>query len=341
MQHVMLEEMAVLNLTSSPWQNLSPIRINEDLSSGDISSFYLIEIAFSEKPIYGIVGSICARNILDGQIYCHEKVFPEKLERIKRELVNDLIQKNPIVLIAELDDIWNFSPSLISEWECLRIAQTKNGQPLRLFKLPEEWNVSLAKIPLCLADGHHRYHAIRNLIMSEKGWQEASIAAAIFPVSSSPTSRKKVDFSQGEFPCSSFFSFLDRYSILKEIDRNRFSDGIKIRFQKKWYEIPINLSIKNLLGIRASKDCMIFSHLFFLELLKKSKINAPFRLIPELDSYELENEMEKTDNDGIILPPDDPNSVIKFAFGGKILEANSTFFKAKFPDNLITHRIII
>jgi len=337
----MSEELENLNLTFKSWDNFNPIRIEATEPLESKSSFFLVEFDSQEQASYGLVGSLSIKNILGGQIHCHEAIFPEKLERIQREFSKELVQKNPIVLIANLDCILNFSPP-VTELKCIKSAKTKSKQTLRLFELLAEDIPDLSMIPLCLADGHHRYHAFKNLILSHKDWERASLASVVFPASGVLTSRKRVVFLEDSFSLAPFFHFLQRNSLVEEIHRDSKCEGIKLRFQGRWFEIPIRLVFKKFSQRERFQDCLLFPHQFLLRLLKESKvkIKTPFSLVPEEDLFQLEKDMELNRFEGFILPADNPESVMKIAFEGKILEANSTFFKPKFDNNFITHRMI-
>ncbi len=330
MRHAMLEEMEVCNPTSQVDFKLQPVSNLED------PNFFLYEQKFEEESNIGLLCSISAGNF--GLIYEHEETFSYRIGALYQDLKLQKAQINPILLLTEDIAFKRKIGELKSVAAPKKNVCDQKGNIHSVWAIENREKVIALQGPMTIADGHHRYAAIQKLVEDTQFQNSVSLFAAVFY-------RDDVKLSRNAFIVNVvldehiLLARLNTIAKLNEIDGFCHSSNILVCIYGIWYEMVFK---KELLA-KMPKDYLA------IEIFSEIVLNNIFQICchsyhPKIQMisdrvHPIESQITHKERCVFIFPQEDPANICNFSRTGRLLAPNSTFFRQKFINNIISHQI--
>ena len=174
------------NSRKHAYDHLQSMIRNKIIFQEDDECFYVYHLNKYKKNLYGIVASININNQSKKKILKHEAIYNERSKSILKTLKNTKMQVGPVYLSFRDKTNLNLIINKYKKIKPLYKFKTLGGTTRSLWRVSEVKDIDYIKKEYTkvkkfyIADGHHRFSALEDLLKSTKNKQSVNMLSAIF-----------------------------------------------------------------------------------------------------------------------------------------------------------------
>lgn len=310
-------------------------RLEEWINNGILKSFegesliilrqrYSTDGSFFER--LGVIG-IADISKPENKFLEHENVIPEYVEQRKKHILKLGAQTEPVFMVVDSPSLHSILWEIMEKKGCAKSYEEPKGTWNDICIVNEEEYLRKIKEDLMerttiIADGHHRYRAMNELMKETSGfWNKLMVYVTSIEADSTRIGEvhRIFDLWDGVYE-----------DLLKFYDFQKFEGEGKI-------PAPSLVNRESTILLKKREELKQYEDVYlveeFLNLGKRK--NEDFHVEYTSSLEKLNEEIEKNRNKaGIIMPVWEKKKFYEIVQGGKLLPAKSTYFYPKIPSGI-------
>ena len=308
--------------------------------------FYVYHLNKYNKNLYGIVASININKVSKRKILKHEAIYKERSKSILKTIQNTKMQVGPVYLSFKnklnVDRIINKYKKI----KPLYKFKTLGGTTRSLWKVSNVKDIiyikkEYAKVKqFYIADGHHRFTALEDLLKVTKNKQSINMLSAIFDQNNINILGFHRIAKVKNYNHKLFISNLERlFSVIKKTKFSlpRKNGALMIYTKAQWYTVDLTSNIN--IYKKHETDTDILEKVIIKTISNKSskmKLENLINVPGKSDHKQLSKDVDKGKADiAFFICPLAIKKIMSLADRGKVVPKKSTYFDPKPADGLV------
>ena len=319
---------------------------NKIIFQEDDECFYVYHLNKYKKNLYGIVASININNQSKKKILKHEAIYNERSKSILKTLKNTKMQVGPVYLSFRDKTNLNLIINKYKKIKPLYKFKTLGGTTRSLWRVSEVKDIDYIKKEYTkvkkfyIADGHHRFSALEDLLKTTKNKQSVNMLSAIFDQSNINILGFHRIANIKNYDHEIFISKIKKlFPLTKKTKfKSPRKDGILMIYAKKqWY--AVDLSSNKKIYRNHETDTDILEKVIIKTISNKSngmKLKNLINVPGKSDHVELSKQVDKGLADiAFFICPLAIKKIMSLADRNKVVPKKSTYFDPKPADGLV------